>query len=125
MHISTFCGPISFFARCPKVNVLSIKPLWRFAVMSENNNGNVQKVLVMDAKSKSVIVAFILAFIFGPLGMFYVTTSGAIIMMVVSLAVGVITFGFGLVVTWPICVIWACIAASNQNKKAMAAFAGA
>lgn len=93
--------------------------------MSENNNGNVQKVLVMDAKSKSVIVAFILAFIFGPLGMLYVTTSGAIIMMVVSLAVGVITFGFGLVVTWPICVIWACIAASNQNKKAMAAFAGA
>lgn len=106
------------------MNVLSIKPLWRFADMSENN-GNVQKVLVMDAKSKSVLVAFLLAFFFGPLGMFYVTTSGAIIMMIVSLAVGVITFGFGLVVTWPICIIWACIAAGNHNKKALSAFATA
>ncbi|OHA83273.1 MAG: hypothetical protein A2937_03935 [Candidatus Yonathbacteria bacterium RIFCSPLOWO2_01_FULL_47_33b] len=90
--------------------------------MSENN---VQKVVVVDGGSKSVGVAFLLAFIFGPLGMMYSTVSGGIIMLVVSLFVGLFTLGFGLFVTWPICVVWACIAASSHNKKALAGFARA
>ncbi len=89
--------------------------------MSENTGNNVQKVVVVNVGSKSVVVAFFLAFFFGPLGMFYATVSGGLIMMAISLVVGIFTLGFGLVVTWPICVIWACISASNQNRKVMSA----
>lgn len=103
------------------MNVLSTTTIRRFAEMRENNS-NVQKVVVVDGGGKSVLVAFLLAFFLGPLGMLYATVSGGLIMMVVSIVVGIFTLGFGLVVTWPICVIWACIAASNQNKKTAAAY---
>jgi len=67
-------------------------------------------------KEKSVLIAFLLAFFFGPLGMLYTTVSGAIIMLVVSLVVGVFTLGFGLIITQVICIIWSVIAASSRNN---------
>ena len=122
MHASTFSGPISSFAMRPKVNVPSTKTTRRFIAMN-NPNGNVQKVVVMQGSSKNVMVAFLLSFFFGPLGMFYSTVSGALIMLVISIVVGIFTLGFGLFITWPICIIWACVAAGNHNKKESAAFA--
>ena len=68
-------------------------------------------------KEKSVLIAFLLAFFFGPLGMLYTTVSGAIIMLVVSLVVGVFTFGLGLLITQPICVIWSVVAANSHNSQ--------
>ena len=38
-------------------------------------------------------------------------------MFVVSALVGLLMFGLGLVITWPIYVIWAALAASSYNKK--------
>ena len=49
----------------------------------------------------------ILAVLLGPLGMAYSTILGAIIMFVVTLVVGVLTLGLGLIVTNPICAVWA------------------
>lgn len=68
-------------------------------------------------QSKSMAVAIILALLFGPLGMFYSTVPGALIMLVVSLVVGVVTFGVGLLVVLPICALWAGVAVSNHNKR--------
>ena len=76
--------------------------------------------VVVVQSTKNVGIAVILAFLFGPLGMFYATTSGALIMMAISLIAAFITLGFGLLLTWPICVIWAGMAASDHNKKLMA-----
>ncbi|MFQ6083954.1 MAG: hypothetical protein ACE5WD_11455 [Candidatus Aminicenantia bacterium] len=67
--------------------------------------------------TKSMGVAILLTVLFGPLGMFYSTIWGAIIMIVVSAVVGLLTLGFGLIITWPICVIWAAVATSSYNKK--------
>ena len=76
--------------------------------------------MVIAVSPKNVGVAIILTVLFGPLGMFYSTITGAIIMMVVSLIVGVLTIGFGLILTWPACIIWGAMAANAHNKKLMA-----
>ncbi len=67
--------------------------------------------------AKNVGVAFMLAFFFGPLGLLYSTILGGIVMLIVSVVVALITLGFGLIVTWPICIIWAIIAVNIHNKK--------
>ena len=74
-----------------------------------NNSGG------YPAAGKSVGVAFLLTFLFGPLGMFYSTVSGALIMCLVTLLAAAGTAGAALFITWPICIIWGCVAASNQR----------
>ena len=70
--------------------------------------------------TKSPGIAILLTILFGPIGMFYSTIPGAILMCLVSLVVGVLTLGLGLLLTWPICVLWAALAANAYNKKVLA-----
>lgn len=72
---------------------------------------------VIVISTKSVGISIILTVIFGPLGMFYSTIMGGIIMGLISFVVGVMTLGIGLIVTWPICVIWAAIATNSYNQS--------
>lgn len=83
----------------------------------ENTNENVNVVITKSPKSMGISIA--LAVLFGPIGMFYSTILGAIIMIIVDLIVGIFTLGFGLLLTWPIHIIWAAIATSMYNKKLM------
>ena len=55
-------------------------------------NSQVRQVVVI-VQPKSIGIAIILTFIFGPLGMFYSTVTGAIVMMLISAVVGVMTLG--------------------------------
>ena len=80
---------------------------------NEKQNSNV----VVVKSTKNVGLAVALALFFGPLGMFYSTVLGAIIWGVVSLVVGILTLGFGLLITNPLGAVWAGIAASMYNKK--------
>src|SRR5690625_6519362 len=87
---------------------------------------------------KSVGVAFVLTFFFGCFGMFYSTVTGALVMIAVATGLVVIalvlsflltmaTLGFGAftvglapfvgLLTWPVSIIWGCLAASNHNEK--------
>ena len=66
---------------------------------------------------KSQAVALLLTFFFGPLGMFYATVSGAIIMMIITFVVGTLTLGLGLILTWPICIVWAYTAVGVYNQR--------
>jgi|GEM_PF-5303219 len=82
----------------------------------------VAPVVVMKPP-KSVGVAIVLAFFFGPLGMFYATVTGALVMLLLDVIVipiiGVLTLGlgFGLYFFTGIGgIIWAAVAASNSNK---------
>jgi hypothetical protein len=78
----------------------------------------VQQTTVIQVSSpKSVAGAVLLALFFGPLGMLYATVPGALIMFVISLMVALATLGLGLLITLPICAIWAGIAASNHNQR--------
>lgn len=74
---------------------------------------------IVVTPTKSVGTSLILTILFGPLGLLYSTTWGGIIMIVLSLIVGFVTLGFGLLITWPVSIIWGALAVSNANKKIM------
>ncbi|MDN5861017.1 MAG: hypothetical protein L0H84_20620 [Pseudonocardia sp.] len=68
-------------------------------------------------KDKSVGAALALTFFFGPFGMLYTTVGWAILMIVVAVVVALFTIGFGLIVIWPISMIWAAVSASKQHQQ--------
>ncbi len=79
-----------------------------------------EKVNVVVTKSpKSMGVSLLLTFLFGPFGMMYSTILGGIIMLVINIVVGIITLGLGLLLTWPIMLIWAGVATKTYNNKLM------
>ena len=65
---------------------------------------------------KSVGVAILLTVLFGPLGMLYSTVPGALVMILVSLVLGVMTAGISFFITWPICIIWGALAVDSYNR---------
>ena len=78
---------------------------------------HVQQNIFVMGKAKSVGVAFILSFLFGPLGLLYASVIGGIVMFLINLLF-VFTFMWPLlIVSWIICIIWACIAADQANKN--------
>lgn len=102
--------------------------------------------VMMMPTPKSVGVTFVLTFFFGVLGMFYATTSGALILLGVTLGaivlavvvigiLSVLTLGFGAalfafvpligVAAWITSMIWGCMAASRHNERLAAQYAAA
>lgn len=71
--------------------------------------------------TKSVGLALVLSGLFGPLGMLYSTILGAVIMFLLNIVAIFITLGIGLILTWPIGIVWAGLAARSHNKKLLAA----
>jgi putative Ca2+/H+ antiporter (TMEM165/GDT1 family) len=67
--------------------------------------------------TKSLLVAILLALILGPIGLFYSSVIGALIMLVITVIIGFVTLGFGIFISWIICIIWAIIATNRHNKK--------
>jgi len=76
-----------------------------------------QTIIVMGQNKKSMAAAILLAFFFGPLGLFYSSIAGGIIMLLIDIPVFFFTFGFGLIATNIVCVIWAMIAVNNYNNR--------
>lgn len=76
---------------------------------------------VAVAPPKSVGLALVLTFLFGPLGLLYSSVVGGIVMFIITVVAASVTFGVSVFVTWPICMIWGAIAASNANARAVAA----
>lgn len=72
---------------------------------------------------KSNVLAGLLAFFFGPIGMLYSTWVGALVMFGVNLVVALIafvTFGFGALLWIPVTVaeiIWAVHATNEYNRR--------
>ncbi len=68
------------------------------------------------ANQKSVLVSLLLTFFFGPFGMLYSTVLGAIVMLVLYVALGVPTLGWALVGLHPVAMIWGAVAASKSSR---------
>lgn len=64
---------------------------------------------------KSVGVAFLLTFFFGPLGVFYVQVGPALILTLLALIVGFATVGLALPLVWLISIVFACVRASQKR----------
>lgn len=79
-------------------------------------------IKVVNVQEKSLVVAFFLTLIFGPLGMLYSTIAGGIIMIVaylVILGLTVATLGMASVLflpAWIISIVWGVVAAKNRNR---------
>ena len=76
-----------------------------------------QQTVVSFGNQKSVLVAFLLAFFFGPLGLLYSSITGGVILMIIGIPIGILTLGFGLIFIWIASVIWAIIATNSVNNK--------
>jgi hypothetical protein len=83
----------------------------------ENSSQSQQKQTIVFVKQKSMGVSIILTILFGPLGMFYSTIGGTIFMILVNAVIGFFTAGIGLLLTWPICIIWGAVSTSSYNKS--------
>ena len=85
-----------------------------------------EKTIVVQIQPKNLAIAVILTLVFGPLGMFYATIPGGIVMGIINVLIMIISFltlGIGSIFflfTWPICLIWTILSVNAQNKRAMA-----
>jgi hypothetical protein len=79
-------------------------------------NPSYHTVVVVN-EGKSVGLAFLLAFLFGPLGLLYASVTGGIVMIILSIFIGSVTLGAGLIITWIISIIWAVVAAGNSKQN--------
>ncbi|HVA48332.1 MAG TPA: DnaJ domain-containing protein [Pirellulales bacterium] len=66
-------------------------------------------------KAKSAVLAALLAFLFGPLGMLYSDARGAIVLFAIDFVLLLPTFGLILFVTWPVGIAWAVVAANSNS----------
>ncbi|MEO8842030.1 MAG: hypothetical protein ABI591_08350 [Kofleriaceae bacterium] len=73
--------------------------------------------VVVVGGEKSVGTAVLLALLFGPLGMIYSTGVGALVMFLANILVIVGTAGVGLIITVPVCAIWAANAVNTHNAR--------
>ena len=78
---------------------------------------NTLQQTVILAQPKSMGIALILTFLFGPLGLLYASVPGGIIMIIVGVLGGIVTLGIGAIVAWVLSFIWAIIAVSRHNSK--------
>ncbi len=68
-------------------------------------------------KDKSVGAALVLTFLFGPFGLLYASVAGGLLMLAVAFVAGVLTLGIGLLLVWPVTMVWGAIAASNKHSQ--------
>ena len=81
------------------------------------NQGTNPSTVIIVQKQKSVGTAFLLAFLFGPLGLLYASIAGGLIMFVVSLILFFLLPIVGAILCWIVCIIWAVVASQNANKN--------
>jgi hypothetical protein len=74
--------------------------------------------------TKNVGLAIALTFFFGPIGMLYSTIVGALTMFVLNVGALLLTAGLGLIVTWPIGIVWSALATMSHNKRVLSGIAG-
>ncbi|MBB5395874.1 hypothetical protein [Mucilaginibacter sp. AK015] len=75
-----------------------------------------QQQIIIVAKQKSVGTAFLLAFLFGPLGLLYASILGGVVMFFATIILFFVIPIIGAAIAWVGCIIWAVMAAQNANK---------
>lgn len=82
--------------------------------MEQSSNTN-QTHIVYVTKPKSRAVAFLLTFLFGPLGLFYVSVVGALVMIIAAIISFFLLPIIGPIITWIISMVWGIIAAGESK----------
>lgn len=66
-------------------------------------------------ESKSFIAGFLLAFLFGPIGLLYSSIGLGIVMILISIFLTFTTLGLAVALVWPLCWILSPIAIAVHN----------
>jgi hypothetical protein len=87
-------------------------------VINENSQmmKQVQPTSIVSAVQKNVLVALLLTFLFGPLGLLYVDVKAALIFFGVTVVLSVLTGGIFVFLAWVTSMVWSVVAVSNYNK---------
>lgn len=83
--------------------------------MEPTTNQSTQTNIVIVGKAKSVGTAFLLAFLFGPLGLLYASGIGGLVMIILSIILFVALPIIGPILCWIVSMVWAVVAAKNAN----------
>ena len=78
-------------------------------------NQNTQSVGGVAGQPKNMLLALVLSFLFGPLGMLYATIPGAAVMFIAGLMFGLPTGGAGFVLLWPAQLLWTFLSVRSHN----------
>lgn len=78
-----------------------------------------QPQMIITQAPKSMGLALILTFLFGPLGLLYANVRDGLIMICISIAVAFLTLGFGLIFVWIGSMVWAYMDVEKYNKALM------
>lgn len=71
--------------------------------------------------AKSVVAAFFLALLLGPLGLLYASITGGIVLLLLAVFAVPLTGGLAAFLIWPASIVWAVIAAlATKSGKAAA-----
>lgn len=73
--------------------------------------------VVLLAKQKSLVSAFLLALLFGPIGLFYASLAGGLMMIIIGAILFIKALTGAWIVLWIICIIWAVWAVIDYNKQ--------
>lgn len=72
---------------------------------------------VVVTTTKSVGISIILTILFGPVGLFYSSIFGGVLMCILGILAAVLTFGLGFIVVWPVSIAWGIVGVLMYNAK--------
>ena len=84
----------------------------------QSDNSTAAAILAVGQK-KSMGIALLLTFFFGPLGLLYASVGGGVILLLLTIVIGLVTLGIGFFVGWIASMIWAAVAVNSHNAKIM------
>jgi hypothetical protein len=75
-----------------------------------------QQQIIVVTKPKSTVLAFILTFLFGPLGLLYVSVVGGLVMMLAGIIAFFLLPLIGPIIIWIISMVWGVVGALHSRK---------
>lgn len=85
--------------------------------MNVINTTNPQVTVTLVEGRKSLGLALVLSFLFGPLGVLYVSALWGVLMIVLGAIVGALSFGIGPLLNWPLSMIAAATLVFVKNSR--------
>jgi hypothetical protein len=71
---------------------------------------------LVETRSKDVSLAVLLAILFGPFGLTYCTTTGSVVMLILSIILAFLIGNYSALIVLPICALWAWRAARETSS---------
>ena len=68
-------------------------------------------------RDRSVLIALLLTFFLGPIGVLYVSVPGGAMFIAAAIWIGIATFGIGVAALWPLAMAYASVKALREHRR--------